>query len=394
MASSNLAPATQNVAGLEIRNIQKRFDSQSALSAALSSLNLNIRKGEFFSLLGPSGCGKSTLLRILAGLEQPDSGQILWDGQDIGLLPARERPFKMVFQKYALFPHLTVFENVAFGLRLKRTPETELKQRVEEALTLVNMKDMSRRFPDTLSGGQAQRVALARAVVNRPACVLLDEPLTALDQKLREHMQTELRSLQKRLGLTFIFVTHDQEEAMMMSDRIAVMNGGQVEQVASPQELFEEPQSLFCARFIGRRNEIPIEHVSYSHRGSAFQLAQGSLSDGKIIRGRSTAFAAASLGQTNVGHGRAFVRPDRVRVIASEASSTENFNVLDGRVTEVLYRGTFSEIAVAVDSSLLIRAFSDRPPSSFALGTKVRLEFAPADTHIFDEPVNRSGEIP
>ena len=218
---------------LEIRSIQKQFGSQTALQ----SIDLVVKKGEFFSLLGPSGCGKSTLLRILAGLDNATAGQILWDGLRIDNLPARERPFNMVFQKYALFPHLTVQENIAFGLKIKKISSAETDLRVKEAMDLVNLHTFKNRMPETLSGGQAQRVALARALVNRPQCLLLDEPLTALDQKLREHMQTELRLLQRRVGLTFIFVTHDQEEAMLLSDRIAVMSEGRLEQVSEPKKL-------------------------------------------------------------------------------------------------------------------------------------------------------------
>ncbi|MGE0634460.1 MAG: ABC transporter ATP-binding protein, partial [Pseudobdellovibrionaceae bacterium] len=205
---------------LELRSIEKKFGSQ----IALRRLDLQIQEGEFYSLLGPSGCGKTTLMRIISGLETDFSGEIYWKGQRIEHLPARQRPFNMVFQKYALFPHLDIFGNLAFGPRLKNKSEKEIRGKAGEVLNLVGLGGYENRLPETLSGGQQQRVALARALMNEPEILLLDEPLSALDQKLREHMQTELRLLQRKLGLTFIFVTHDQEEAMVMSDRIAVMN--------------------------------------------------------------------------------------------------------------------------------------------------------------------------
>lgn len=224
---------------------------------ALREIGLKIRKGEFFSLLGPSGCGKTTLLRILAGFETPTQGRILLEQKDIsGLLPPA-RPFNMVFQKYALFPHLTVHENVAFGLKMKKLPNEEIKRRVDEMLQMVGLKEYAQRKPETLSGGQSQRVAVARSLVNQPKVLLLDEPLSALDLKMREHMQIELKTLQRKLGLTFIFVTHDQEEAFALSDRIAVMNKGGIEQVSTPQELYEQPQTRFVAEFIGHMNKLP-----------------------------------------------------------------------------------------------------------------------------------------
>jgi spermidine/putrescine transport system ATP-binding protein len=347
---------------LSIRNIQKRFGSQTALE----SVNLEIKKGEFFSLLGPSGCGKSTLLRILAGLEEATEGEIWWNGERIDGLPARERPFNMVFQKYALFPHLSVFDNVAFGLNLKRLTREETKTRVTEALHLVNLNGYEHRLPETLSGGQAQRVALARALVNRPACVLLDEPLTALDQKLREHMQTELRLLQKSLGLTFIFVTHDQEEAMLMSDRVAVMNAGRIEQVSAPRELYEAPASIFCARFIGRRNELAVDAF-----GSGVQL-----------RGRSPSSSAPRALQRG---SRIFVRPERVKVRAIGAPAVSGWNTLEGEVIQVLFRGVHSEIILSLGGSLFIRAFSEAAPDQFKAGDRAILEFDPEDAHVFSE---------
>ena len=375
--------------GLEIRNIQKRFGSQTALS----SVDLVIPKGEFFSLLGPSGCGKSTLLRILAGLETADSGEIFWDGKRIDQMPARERPFNMVFQKYALFPHLTVFENIAFGLRVKKISAGETRTRVHEALALVNMKAFSERLPETLSGGQAQRVALARALVNRPACVLLDEPLTALDQKLREYMQTELRLLQRRLGLTFIFVTHDQEEAMLLSDRIAVMDQGRVEQVAAPRELYEAPQSIFSARFIGSRNELASSELTAS--GDWLDVSVELSGGMSRLRGKP---GSRGFDSTSKAGARIFVRPERVAIVGLGRAPTAGHNLLEGTVVQVLFRGTYVEAIVRVGSTapvgagaaeepapLLMRVFADANGPSLAPGEKVRLEFAPTDTVVFHE---------
>ncbi len=359
------------MSGLQIRNIQKSFGSQTALS----SIDLEIRKGEFFSLLGPSGCGKSTLLRILAGLEPATSGEILWEGQPIQNLPARERPFNMVFQKYALFPHLSVFENVAFGLKLQKLGKAEIESRVREALDLVNLKGFERRLPETLSGGQSQRVALARALVNRPQIVLLDEPLTALDQKLREHMQTELRLLQRRLDLTFIFVTHDQEEAMLLSDRIAVMNGGRVEQVSEPRFLYERPGSLFSARFIGRRNELDVDAIE--SRDGWVDLALGV----SRLKGRS---ACERLNEQGRGGAHVFVPPERVRVLTGSRGVTPGLNHLEGAVVQILFRGASSEMTVDLGESRYLRVLSDLDSvQNLSVGERVGLEFPPEETHVF-----------
>ena len=223
---------------------------------AVQSVSLTIAKGEFFSLLGPSGCGKTTTLRIVAGFETPSRGEVRIGGQRVTGLPANKRPTNMVFQQLALFPHLSVFENVAFGLRLRRLGTAEIRGRVREALALVNLDGFEERGATQLSGGQQQRVALARALVNEPAVLLLDEPFAALDLKLRMQMQIELKALQRRLGTTFIFVTHDQTEAFAMSDRIALMNAGRVEQVGSPRDLYERPANRFVAEFMGETNLI------------------------------------------------------------------------------------------------------------------------------------------
>jgi spermidine/putrescine transport system ATP-binding protein len=352
---------------LEIRSIHKTFGSQTALD----HIDLKIEEGEFFSLLGPSGCGKSTLLRLLAGLESATSGEIYWKGQRIDQLPARLRPFNMVFQKYALFPHLSVFENVAFGLQLKKVAAAEIRSRVDEALALVNLQGYENRAPDTLSGGQQQRVALARALVNRPSIVLLDEPLGALDQKLREKMQADLRLLQKRLGLTFIFVTHDQEEAMILSDRIAVMNAGRLEQVATPRELFEQPSSLFSARFIGGRNELSGRATSAGPQTTGFEMSGHSMQGVSVCGELKNRGAGASVS--------AFVRPEMLRISLSETG-----NALRGRVVQILFRGSKSEVFIETTDGLSLRSMIDPSQASeLRVGSEVGLNFAPNETHLF-----------
>lgn len=238
---------------LQFRQVSLNYDTQ----AVLNGFDLNVRDGEFFTLLGPSGCGKTTVLRLIAGFETPSEGEILLDGRNIVALPAEHRPINTVFQSYALFPHLNVYDNVAFGLRMSKTPSRNIENRVREALAMVQLQGYAGRKPAQLSGGQKQRVAIARAVVNRPRLLLLDESLSSLDAKLRQQMQIELKSLQRQLGITFIYVTHDQEEALSMSDRVMVMQNGQSQQVGEPREIYEAPVSEFVARFVGEINIFP-----------------------------------------------------------------------------------------------------------------------------------------
>ena len=244
-------------AGIALEGVSKRFGKHEAVR----DVSLSIREGEFFSLLGPSGCGKTTTLRMIAGFEVPDSGRIYLQGDDVTSLFSNRRPVNMVFQQYALFPHMSIYDNVAFGLKVKKVPRSEHAGRVKEMLRIVELEGLEKRKPRQLSGGQQQRVALARALVNSPAALLLDEPLGALDVKLRKQMQLELKAIQNDVGTTFVYVTHDQEEALAMSDRIAVMNEGQVEQIGSPREIYTRPQTAFVADFIGSLNVLELKLI-------------------------------------------------------------------------------------------------------------------------------------
>jgi spermidine/putrescine transport system ATP-binding protein len=258
----------QNTVGaLAFQNISKHFLHNQTIVKAVDDITLTVQENEFFTLLGPSGCGKTTLLKLAAGLETADAGKILLGTEDITALPAHLRPVNTVFQNYALFPHMTVWENVAFGLRMRKKPEAEIREAVKQALALVRMSDLEDRRPGQLSGGQQQRVALARALINRPRALLLDEPLSALDFKLRKEMQIDLKHLQRDTGVSFIFVTHDQDEALSMSDRIAVMNNGKIVQRGTPQEIYLKPASRFVAEFVGNCNFVRAEALGLRETG-------------------------------------------------------------------------------------------------------------------------------
>lgn len=357
---------------LELLNISKRFASQTALE----NLSLSIGDGEFFSLLGPSGCGKSTLLRILAGLETASSGQILLDGERVDHLPAQKRPFNMVFQRYALFPHMNVAQNIAYGLKLKKMPTKEIEARAAEALALVGLSEFALRKPETLSGGQQQRVAVARALVNEPKVLLLDEPLSALDQKMREHMQRELRALQQRLGITFIYVTHDQEEAMVLSDRIGIMNAGVLEQVSTPREIYENPQTAFAARFIGQMSIIDGELVDSDQESVWLKIAEDT-----VIRGKH------SLPKEQLRLGMqmsAYVRPEKIKMLSTQ-SDLAGVNSLSGRLGHKIYKGHQTEAHVDILKGGFFKVLLQQDPGSVHLdhGTLVSLCFSPEDTHVF-----------
>jgi spermidine/putrescine transport system ATP-binding protein len=308
--------------------LTKRFDDV----VAVDSVNLHVASGEFFSLLGPSGCGKTTTLRMIAGFEDPTAGQILLDGVDVADRPPYKRNVNTVFQSYALFPHLRVFDNVAFGLRRSGVDKHEVRRRVADALAQVELTGLERRKPAQLSGGQQQRVALARALVLRPAVVLLDEPLGALDAQIRRALQVELKKLQEEVGLTFIYVTHDQEEALTMSDRLAVMNAGRIEQLGVPQEVYEEPETTFVAAFLGISNMIA---------GTAAPLAGNrcSVAVGEFeVRARGADAAAQ-------GPAKLMIRPERVRI---EPHESDGENRIPGIVERVVYRGNADQVFIRV----------------------------------------------
>lgn len=352
---------------LEIVNIRKSFEGQ----RILHGVDLKIETGEFFSLLGPSGCGKTTLLRILAGLEQADEGELRLDGQPVHELPPQRRPFNMVFQRYALFPHLTVEENVAFGLRLRGVRAAELSEKTRKALDLVGLAAWATRKPETLSGGQAQRVAVARALVNEPRILLLDEPLSALDQKLREHLQTELRELQKRLSLCFIAVTHDQEEAFAMSDRIGVMNQGRLEQVGTSREIYAHPRSAFVAQFMGRT--VAFDGIVQSSQSGWVRVALGS---GEVVRARGETLAVGS-------KARVFVRTENL-FCGSPPEGIEN-NLMEGRIEGRVFKGPVTELLVRATAGPRLAIARTEGSSSFSDGERVRVCFAADQAWAFPE---------
>ncbi|MEO1191100.1 MAG: ABC transporter ATP-binding protein [Pseudomonadota bacterium] len=338
---------------ISIQEVTKRFGSK---VTAVDDVSLDIRQGEFFSLLGASGCGKTTLLRLLAGFEQPSSGEIMIDGQPLSGVPAHQRPTNMVFQSYAIFPHLNVIGNVAYGLRKDKLPREELRNRVEQALHMVKLDGLAERKATELSGGQRQRVALARALVKRPKVLLLDEPLSALDKKLREDMQIELRLLQQEVGITFVFVTHDQEEALTMSDRIAVMSGGKVLQIASPTDLYERPTSTEVAGFIGQMNFFPAEVASLAN-GQDMQLEVDGVGPARVAGEAAVSGATHSWRQ-----GEAVtlaLRPERLRLgPAAEALD----NRMTARIEAVAYLGDRCHVhlrAAGLKDAILVTAASD-----------------------------------
>jgi putrescine transport system ATP-binding protein len=316
---------------------------------AVDGLSLDIRAGEFFALLGPSGCGKTTLLRMLAGFETPDHGRILLDGEDIAKVLPHQRPVNMMFQNYVLFPHLNVRDNIAFGLRRARMPRAEIRDRVAEMLALVKLEGLEKRKPDQLSGGQRQRVALARSLARRPLVLLLDEPLAALDKKLRESTQAELMELQRRLGLTFVIVTHDQEEAMTVADRIGVMDNGRLEQVATPRVLYEAPRSRWIAGFVGDVN-LFAGQVEAREAGRVL-IATGDAGTIAVAEPRDPiANPAVSVA----------IRPEKVKLSrrgpAADTANSHAINRLEGVVTDVSYLGGLTTYKVKLDSGALVRS--------------------------------------
>ncbi|QVQ26873.1 ABC transporter ATP-binding protein [Achromobacter deleyi] len=343
---------------LTIEAVSMRFGAYQALDR----IDLDIRQGEFVALLGPSGCGKTTLLRSIAGFLKPESGRILIEGQDISRLPAHHRPLNTVFQNYALFPHMNVLENVAYGPRRQGASRADAAARARSALDMVGLADFGPRYPREMSGGQQQRVALARAIVNQPKLLLLDEPLSALDLKLRKRMQLELKHLQARLGIAFIFVTHDQEEAMTMADRVVVMHAGKIEQVGAGTDIYRQPATRFVAEFIGEAN-----FMTFSARDEALHLdAQG--------------LRVPFQGRSAPARGMAVLRPEDLRLADGAASIA-----LTGAVTDVINVGSHSMIHVDIGGQILVARHGGIAPSGLFPGATVRLTFAPEHLHLIGE---------
>ncbi len=345
---------------IELHKVFKSFDGE----VAVSGVDMRIRRGEFFSILGPSGCGKTTLLRLIAGFETPTSGELSIRKVSMVGVPPYRRPVNTVFQSYALFSHLTVENNIAFGLKIKKIGRSEIQDRVMDALRLVKLEALAKRFPEQLSGGQQQRVALARALVNRPMVLLLDEPLGALDLKLRKEMQLELKRLHQQLAITFVMVTHDQEEALTMSDRIAVMNGGKVEQIGTPSQIYDRPQSQFVAEFIGDTNII-IGKIEGSHpsmlwvKSDAGELFQ--------VQPISTASKLLTSGRVAIN-----LRPEKVELLRSDPRTSgvnlEGKNCFEGSLVSTLYLGTHVNCVIRLLSgrTLLVRQPSSEAVSKIA----------------------------
>jgi spermidine/putrescine transport system ATP-binding protein len=348
-------------------------------TVAVNNVTIEIARGEFFSLLGPSGCGKTTSLRMIAGFEEPDSGQVMLSGTDIVGVPPYKRNVNTVFQSYALFPHLTVYDNVAFGLRRKKVAKREVKERVERYLALVQLEGYNNRRPGQLSGGQQQRVALARALVNQPQVLLLDEPLGALDLKLRKQMQLELMRIQREVGVTFVYVTHDQEEALVMSDRLAVMSYGRVEQIGYPEDIYERPATRFVAGFIGTSNIVETEVV-----GREGEWLRVSAPDGDRLLMPAPPERALSPGDK-----LAFtVRPEKLRVVPEQEAVSEGLCSAAGTVVDVVYQGVSTQLVVRTDDGTTLVAFrqnSERVSDAGEPGTRARLVWDPEFNVVFAE---------
>jgi spermidine/putrescine transport system ATP-binding protein len=349
---------------VEARNTVKEFGQGDAMVRALDDVSLDIRKGEFFTLLGPSGCGKTTLLRLIAGFEMPTAGTILLDGEDITFLPPNQRPVNTVFQSYALFPHLTVAQNVAFGLQMLGKPRAEVMSRTDQMLALVKLEAMANRKTSQLSGGQQQRVALARALAPQPKVLLLDEPLSALDLKLRKEMQTELKRLQLETGITFVFVTHDQEEALTMSDRIGVMSAGKLQQIGTPKDIYTRPTNRFVASFIGETNFLPA-----TREAGGFRLATGDLVEA------TTTGAAPKVTLT--------VRPEQVRLCDPVEAGA-----IAATLTSLVYFGTDTHCHLALaDGTEVVARLQSSATGEIGLeqGQKLGLRFERGAVQVLEE---------
>ena len=342
---------------IDIRHLSKSFGDKQVLD----DINFYIRRGEFITLLGPSGCGKTTTLRIIAGFVAPSEGEVLLEGKDISVLPPYERPLNTVFQRYALFPHLDVYDNIAFGLKLQKVPEEEIDKRVRKVLKLVSMSDYESRNVDSLSGGQQQRVAIARALVNKPKVLLLDEPLAALDLKMRKDMQIELKEMHEKLGITFIYVTHDQEEALTLSDTIVVMNEGKIQQIGTPTDIYNEPQNEFVADFIGESNIL----------------------NGTMVCDRKVNFIGYDFDCVDEGFGEnvpvdVVVRPEDVE-IRKDQSKAEFF----GTVTSCTFKGVFYQIFVNTETGFELMVQNYR---KYDVGERVGMQIQPGNIQVMKKP--------
>ncbi len=346
---------------INLVDISKSYDGE----MVLDELNLNIHENEFLTLLGPSGCGKTTTLRILGGFVTPDMGRVIFDGQDITSLPPNKRQLNTVFQKYALFSHMNIAENIAFGLKIKNKPKTYIDDKIKYALKLVNLEGFEKRMPDSLSGGQQQRIAIARAIVNEPKVLLLDEPLGALDLKLRQDMQYELIRLKNELGITFIYVTHDQEEALTMSDTIVVMNQGYIQQVGTPETIYNEPENAFVADFIGDSNII----------------------DAVMLEDKLVSILGTKFGCVDTGFGRnkpvdVVIRPEDVELVKPEEGT------LHGTVTHLIFKGVHYEMEVMAGGfEWLVHS-----TGMFPVGTNVGIKVDPFNIQIMNKPASEDEE--
>ena len=339
----------QNI--IEIKGISKTFED----NCVLDDLSLKIRKNEFLTLLGPSGCGKTTTLKIIAGFEEADNGEVLFNGKDISTLPPYKRPVNTVFQKYALFPHMNVYENIAFGLKIKKTPKDEIDSKVKEMLKLVSLSGFEKRKIESLSGGQQQRVAIARALINEPEVLLLDEPLGALDLKLRKEMQIELKKIQQEVGITFVFVTHDQEEALTMSDTIIVMNKGIIQQMGTPQDIYNEPANAFVADFIGESN-----------------ILNGTMIDNFKVEFCNKTFECVDEGFEKMEPIDVVIRPEDIKMVDADNG------MLKGTVTSQIFKGVHYEMIVSTEEFDFIL----HNTKCAEVGSIIGLDIYPEDIHI------------
>ena len=336
---------------LELKNLNKSYGEQKVLD----NLSLNIKKNEFLTLLGPSGCGKTTTLKIIAGFENADSGELIFKNNDISTLPPYKRKVNTVFQKYALFPHMNIFDNIAFGLKLKKLPKDEIKNKVEEMLSLVALKGFEKRSVDSLSGGQQQRVAIARALINKPEILLLDEPLGALDLKLRKEMQIELKKIQQEVGITFVFVTHDQEEALTMSDTIIVMNKGIIQQMGTPQDIYNEPANAFVADFIGESN-----------------ILNGTMIDNFKVEFCNKTFECVDEGFEKMEPIDVVIRPEDIKMVDADNG------MLKGTVTSQIFKGVHYEMIVSTEEFDFIL----HNTKCAEVGSIIGVDIYPEDIHI------------